>query len=674
MKQRTLLLSAFALLAASVSSAADDVIWDDRPGQGWENSWYPLGNGRLGCMVDGGAKRLRVQFNVDSFWTGDKNITGAVNDGNADRNYATMGAYQNFGELEVSLEGLDGEPEGYRRSLDVSKAVYADRFTLGGASLRRRIFASAPDDCIMIVVRSEKALPRPIAVRLRGAHGEAESTAGAPGSSASFAGRLPNGLAYAARADVFQRAQTQVEIVLRAVTGKSALPKAAPPDVKAAYKRHVADYCRYFDRCTLDLGEGDAAVPTRERLARVKRGGSDPALQALQFKFGRYLLICSSRPGTLPANLQGVWNDSNNPAWHSDYHTNINVQMNYWGADPANLGDCFLPFSDWMTTALPIATEVTRATFPQSKGYAYQTSANAVGGGGWRWNFAGAPWMAAQCFDHYTFTLDKKYLKETVWPLMKGAAEFMISTQLKERPDGTVVVANGWSPEHGPREDGVAHDQQIVRELFRDILSAAKTLKIDDAFVREVARLEPRLLKDKVGRWGQLQEWEADRDRQGDTHRHTSHLFAVYPGATISRADTPGLAKAAEVALAGRATTGDSRRSWTWPWRAALWARFGNGEKAGEMAESLLRYNTLDNLFATHPPFQIDGNLGIVGATVEMLVQSHETDERGAPLLRFLPALPPAWKDGRATGLRVRGNKTVDLEWKDGRLVSKRVR
>ena len=231
---------------------------------------------------------------------------------------------------------------------------------------------------------------------------------------------------------------------------------------------------------------------------------------------------------------------------------------------------------------------------------------------------------------------------------MKGAAEFMISTQLKERPDGTVVVKNGWSPEHGPREDGVAHDQQIVRELFRSILAAAKTLGIDDAFTREVARLEPKLLKDRIGRWGQLQEWETDRDVKGDTHRHTSHLYAVYPGSTISRRSTPELARAAATALAGRANGGDSRRSWTWPWRAALWARLGDGEKAGAMLDGLLRHNTLDNLFATHPPFQIDGNLGMVGAVCEILLER---------------AIPASWGHGSVKGLRTRDGKTVDFSW-----------
>ncbi len=636
---RKAVVLAFAALAASGAFCAEDLIWDDRPGEKWESSWYPLGNGRLGCMVDGGARKLRIQFNVDSLWTGGENISTAVSDGESDRTDGTMGNYQNFGELEIELGGLpEGESVGYRRELDIARAVYSDRFQIGDAKISRQAFASAPSDCIVIVVRSE-GKPLDLVLRLKGAHGEPDSATAVDATTACFSGRLPNGLAYAACAQLFYPSKMQAEIILRAATGTESLGKFRRDNAAAMLDSSVADYRKYYDRMTFDLGKGDETVPTRVRLDRVRKGAKDPALIALMFNFGRYLLISSSRPGTLPANLQGLWNNSNNPPWHSDYHTNINLQMNYWGADAANLSDCFTPLSDWMLKTLPVVEKGTRAAFPNSKGYAYRTSANAIGGGGWRWNFAGAPWLAAQCYDHWLFTRDNKYLRDVCWPLMKGAAEFMMSTQLKERPDGTVVVKNGWSPEHGPREDGVAHDQQIVRELFRCIIAAAKELKIDDDFTREVARIEPKLLKDKIGKWGQLQEWETDRDVKGDQHRHTSHLYAVYPGSTISPKATPELAEAAKVALAGRTLTGDSRRSWTWPWRAALWARLGEADKAGEMLEALLRYNTLDNMFATHPPFQIDGNLGMVAAVCEILLSG---------------STPSDWTHLNASGYRTR--------------------
>ena len=634
------------VLLGALVLRAENLIWDNQPGKIWENSWYPLGNGRLGCMVDGGVKNLKIQFNVDSLWTGDKNLTKDIHDNRADANYSTMGAYQNFGELNIAIEGLgEGAVTDYRRQLNVSTAVYDDQFKIADDNFKRRIFASAPDDAIFIFISDVKK--RGLRLTLKGAHGEGEKS---DNNSVSFSGTLPNGLKYVARVDVLKnfKSRSLTAVVLRAVTGTDTIGEVPLVYPSKVLQRHVADYKKYYDRMTLDLGEGDKTIPTRERLAKVKGGSEDIPLIELMFNFGRYLLISSSRPGTLPANLQGIWNNSNNPPWHADYHTNINIQMNYWGADSANLSEFFTPFSDWMLMSMPTAAEGSRMAFPNSKGYAYRTSANAFGGGGWRWNFAGAPWMAAQCYDHYLFTRDKKYLSEVCWPIMKGAAEFILSTQLKERSDGTIVVKDGWSPEHGPREDGVAHDQQIMRELFRSILAAAKELGINDQFVKEVARVESKLLKDKIGKWGQLQEWETDRDVKGDEHRHTSHLYAVYPGSTISRKATPKLANAAKIALEGRTTTGDSRRSWTWPWRAALWARLGEGDKAGEMLKSLLKYNTLENMFATHPPFQIDGNLGMVGAVCEILLEK---------------SIPSDWKGGSVKGLRTREGKTIDYSW-----------
>ena len=235
------------------------------------------------------------------------------------------------------------------------------------------------------------------------------------------------------------------------------------------------------------------------------------------------------------------------------------------------------------------------------------------------------------------------------------------------------MVPQGWSPEHGPTEDGVTHDQQIVAEFFDQYLDIARELGIDNDDTKRAAEIRKNLLGNKIGSWGQLQEWETDRDVKGDEHRHTSHLFAVYPGSSIDAVSTPELFKAARVSLEGRALTGDARRSWTWPWRAALWARLGDGDKAGEMLDGLVKYNTLPNLFANHPPFQIDGNLGMVASVCEMLVQSHETTPEGKVLIRILPALPKNWKSGSVTGLRVRGGYTVDISWEDGKLKDYRI-
>lgn len=690
------LLSASLFSAVAAERLSDGgKLWDDRPAAEW-TSRYPIGNGAMGAMIDGGLSVFRMQFNEKFLWTGDANPCGKASDDDADACDRTLGDYQDFGELRIETDPL-GAISDYRRELDLSAALYTDGFTTAACGwspgLRRfvrRAFASHPDGVIAVEIASDR--PFSATIRLVGAHGERTR---ADDGSLAFDGRLPNGLAYRAEARFTVEGGTlerrgdavaikkvrKVVAFLHAATSYDpkrgdfglggAVPAfgAVPTGFEEALRRHLADYRPLFAATSLRLPADPEVeqLPTVARLRRLRAGQEDVSLAALMFAFGRYLLISSSRPGSGAANLQGVWNGENNPPWHSDYHTNINLQMNYWGADPTGLGECFVPFSELLQDTLSGVEAETRRTFPGSSGIAYRTSLNPFGGGGWRWNFAGAPWFAAMLFDHCRFTGDRKELTHVVWPYMKRTAEFILG-RLKERPDGTLVVPNGWSPEHGPREDAVAHDHQIVRELLKAIREAQEILGADAAFAARCADVEKRLAPDRIGKWGQIQEWETDRDVKGDAHRHTSHLYALYPGSTITRIGTPDLFAAARVALEGRAVTGDSWRSWTWPWRAALWARLGEGDRAGEMVYSLLRFNTLDNLFATHPPFQIDGNLGLVGAIAEMLVQSHERGADGKPVVRRLPALPKAWRSGEARGLRVRGGGTVDIEWEDGKI------